>query len=69
MSIKVEVVGAPGYEDRFPATLRALLPRVDFEAAAPEMLAVLESANGDWHVIPQRFVHNVGPFDVPWYQS
>lgn len=54
MSIKVEVVGAPGYEDHFPARLVALLPKV----GGSEMIAVLESTNGDWHAIPERFVHN-----------
>jgi hypothetical protein len=54
MSIDVTVTGAPGYEDHFPARLVALLPKVD----GSEMIAVLESANGDWHAIPERFVHN-----------
>jgi hypothetical protein len=65
LSIRVTVTGAPGYEDHFPATLRALVPRVD----GSEMVAVLESANGDWHAISAKHVHNDGPFDVPWYQS
>lgn len=63
MSIKVEVVGAPGYEDRFPAVLWALVPRVD----GSEMMAVLESANGDWHTLSARYVHNIAPLDAPWY--
>lgn len=64
MAINVTVNGAPGYEDHFPARLVALIPRVD----GSEMMAVLESANGDWHTIPDRFVHVLddGPFDVPY---
>jgi len=53
--INVTVVGAPGYEDHFPARLVALLPRID----GSEMIAVLESANGDWHAISEQYVHTV----------
>ena len=56
MSINVFVSGAPGYEDHFPARLMALVPKVD----GSEMVAVLESANGDWHAIESKYVHTVG---------
>ena len=62
MSINVFVSGAPGYEDHFPARLMALVPKVDATAedsseAGSEMVAVLESANGDWHAIESKYVH------------
>ena len=53
MAIHVTVTGAPGYEDEFPAKLMALVPKVD----GSEMIAVLESANGDWHAIESKYVH------------
>ena len=54
--MNVIVVGAPGYEDEFPARLVAEVPRVD----GSEMISVLVSANDDWHALPSRYVHRVG---------
>lgn len=58
MAREVEIIGAPGYVDRFRAFV---VPGLDRVPAVDDRgdLAVLYTEVGDYHVVPASTVHDV----------
>lgn len=54
--MRVEVIKAPGYEDRWEGTLISYLPHPD-----SGRVAVVASDDGTWHVFPYSRVREVSP--------